>query len=481
MTDLAARVLRPEQNDHPVRSLMDVDFYKPTMSAYAAELHPGITVKFSLINRNRNIPVARIVPEDELRAALDHALSLRVRRTDTYYLAGMDIYGRNMFSPKQIKRFAELKLPPYSLRRVGDQYELSVEGEWSDVTFWETIAMAAIMELYFRSLMRRMSKTEIELLHGAMDNKLYRKLKRIAERPDIRISDFSTRRRQSFLRQKRSIEMAKNVLGDQFSGTSNTYLAFAEDLVPIGTNAHELPMVLTALANAKAVRDGVPVGSPEHAAILRSAQYDVLREWSSLYGTGLRVVLPDTYGSAQFFSGMPDDLADEIASSWRGMRQDSGDPIAECEGFIRWLASRGVSDPVKAGKICIFSDGLDVKVDGYGAISSEPDIIELHDAFRGRIITPFGWGTNLANDPRGCLPEPDGVVPGLEDLGLRWTDVFKGFSLVCKVAEVSDGKSSAAAVKLSNNYDKATGPKDAVDVYRAIFGESGAIRKDVIV
>ena len=33
-----------------------------------------------------------------------------------------------------------------------------------------------------------------------------------------------------------------------FTGTSNTYLAYKHDMEAIGTNAHELPMALAAMA-----------------------------------------------------------------------------------------------------------------------------------------------------------------------------------------------------------------------------------------
>lgn len=481
MTDFAARVLRPEANDLPVRSRLDVDFYKPTMGAYIHRHHKGVRVRFVLINRDLGIPLARIVDESELRAALDHMTTLPVRRTDTYYMAGMDVWGANMFDRSFLDAFAKSMLPSYQLTRVGDQFELIFEGEWGEVTFWETIAMAIIMELYYRGLMRRMPKSEVGLLYGAMANKLHRKLKRLKTRPGIRISDFGQRRRHSFLWQKQAVEMAVDILGGQFTGTSNTWMAFHHDLVPIGTNAHELPMVLTALRMLAARKGGLDPNSPEYAETVRSAQYDVLREWSGMYGKGLRIVLPDTYGSEQFFAGMPEDLADDVAREWRGIRQDSGDPVKECEDFISWLKGRGLDDAEIAGKTCIFSDGLDVKLDGYGPVSDDPDILELYDRFEGRISTPFGWGTNLTNDPKGCLPDPDGIVPGLEDLGLDWKRVFKGFSLVCKVGGVSDGADWISAVKLSNNFNKATGPKDMVEEYRRIFGKAGAVSQAVTV
>ena len=56
-------------------------------------------------------------------------------------------------------------------------------------------------------------------------------------------------------------------------------------------------------------------------------------------------------------------------------------------------------------------------------------------------------------------------------------------SVVCKVRYVTDhvtGK-TASAVKLSDNYEKATGDADAVDFYRETFGAEGVKNAPVIV
>ena len=42
-----------------------------------------------------------------------------------------------------------------------------------------------------------------------------------------------------------------DTLGAGFSGSSNTYLAYKHDLEAIGTNAHELPMAMAALAEQR--------------------------------------------------------------------------------------------------------------------------------------------------------------------------------------------------------------------------------------
>ncbi|MBL7439396.1 nicotinate phosphoribosyltransferase, partial [Escherichia coli] len=78
-------------------------------------------------------------------------------------------------------------------------------------------------------------------------------------------------------------EALKEGLGNRFIGSSNVLLAMDNDLEAIGTNAHELPMVLAALADSDA----------EVAA----APYRVLEEWRAHYDGNLLVALPDAFGT----------------------------------------------------------------------------------------------------------------------------------------------------------------------------------------
>ena len=439
MTDFITQV-RHQQTDFIIRSIMDVDYYKLTMAYFIQKNYAGTDVKFQLINRDKTIPIAKIIPEQALREQLDHVRTLKFRRTDLYYLRGMDVYGKNMFDEEFMTFLANLQLTDYDLKKNGDQYELTFQGPWEVVTFWETIALAIISELYYRELMKGMHGTEIDIMYARATDKLYNKLVTIRDNaPGAKITDFGQRRRHSFLWQQHAVEMAKEVLGDQFVGTSNTWLAFNQDLVPIGTNAHELPMVVTALADTDDAK--------------QQAQYDVLWQWGDLYGEGLRIVLPDTYGSSQFYNRMPLKLAEEVANNWKGQRQDSGVPEKETAMFMRWLRIAGrLSDEQISKRFSIFSDGLDV----------DP-IVDLWNEFDGKIITPFGWGTKLTNDFEDCLPTPN--------------PLFRPFSLVCKVVEAN----GQAAVKLSNNFGKATGPESEIKRYRKIFGVEGIGDQEVIV
>ncbi len=76
--DIARRVYNHTWKLDPIiRSLLDTDFYKLLMVQMIWGLYPNVNVTFSLINRTKTIRLADDIDEAELRAQLDHALSLR--------------------------------------------------------------------------------------------------------------------------------------------------------------------------------------------------------------------------------------------------------------------------------------------------------------------------------------------------------------------------------------------------------------------
>src|SRR5882757_792703 len=243
-------------------------------------------------------------------------------------------------------------------------------------------------------------------------------MERLRGIPGLKVSDFGTRRRHSFLWQEYVVKAMSDVLGSSFTGTSNTYLAYTHDLEAIGTNAHELPMAMAALAD-----------SDEE---LKQSQYKLLELWQQTYQGELLIMLPDTFGTTQCLEGAPDWVAD-----WTGQRIDSKNPFVAGDEYIAWLLRRGRDSRRKR---LIASDGLDVV-----------EILRLQNYFHGRIRFSAGWGTLLTNDFRGCHP--------------RGEDTLAPISLVCKVMTV-EGK---PAVKLSDNARKATGPASEIERYRRVF------------
>ncbi|MEI8145865.1 MAG: nicotinate phosphoribosyltransferase [Alphaproteobacteria bacterium] len=438
MLDIATRVYNHAWKLDPIiRSLLDSDYYKFSMQQLIRRFHSDVTATFALTNRTTVMRLADVIDEAELRAQLDHARTIRFTPGELIWLAGNTFYGRErIFGPDYLAFLKSFQLPDYHLARRDGQYELTFAGPWFATTMWEIPALAIINELRARSLMKSFSKLELDILYASAKAKVWGKIKRLRSLKNevgvLKVSDFGTRRRHGFLWQKWVLEAMADGLGPEvFTGTSNMKLAMDLGLEAIGTNAHELPMVYAAIAG--------------HDEARLAAPYRVLEDWAKLYFQNMRIILPDCFGTAHFLEHAPDWVAD-----WTGARPDSKDPIEGTEELIAWWQEKG-RDPTQ--KLVILSDGMDI------------DSIERTARhFKGRVRIGYGWGTNLSNDFKGCVPngDPDALAP---------------ISVVCKVIEAN----GQPAVKLSDNPLKATGPADAVEAYRRLFGQAGMKAQPVLV
>lgn len=427
--------------DPIVRSLLDTDFYKLLMQQLIWEEYPNVQVSWKLTNRTKTIRLAEEVDLGALREQLDHARSLRFTPSEIIYLRGQTFYGQSgIFKEGYVNTLQSFQLPDYELGTEGGQIVLRFAGSWWETTMWEIPALAIVNELRARAVLAQMSRSALDILYARAKVKLYAKLERLRGLAGLNLTDFGTRRRHGFLWQEHCVLTAAEVLGAEFTGTSNVFLAMKHGMEAKGTNAHELPMVLAALARQR---------EPGDADALRQSQYEVLRKWQNEYQGNLLVFLPDTFGTSQFLDGAP-----QWVSYWTGARPDSKDPFEAGEELIGFWRRMGLSpEAIAANKLIIFSDALDVEIAGF-----EPnggDIAALHAAFAGRVQLGFGWGTNLTNDFLGCHPADP--------------DALRAPSLVCKIETVN----GHGAVKLSDNYAKALGPADEVTAYREVFGAEG--------
>ncbi|ACG79636.1 nicotinate phosphoribosyltransferase protein [Phenylobacterium zucineum HLK1] len=420
--------------DRPaVGSLLDTDLYKLLMLQLIWRRHADVPVVFSLVNRSRSVRIADEIDLSELREELDHVRSLRFAADELAWLGAAEIYGRrDLFAPDFLAWLAGLRLPEYALEARDGQIALAFHGTWAETTLWEIPALAVVTALRARRVVNALGEAPggagRETLYRCALGRLEAKAERLAALPGLALSDFGTRRRHSLAWQRTCLEVLRERLGPAFRGTSNVLLARTLDMPAVGTNGHELPMVLAALA-------------PDDAALKR-APYRVLEEWAQLYPQPLRIVLPDTFGSAAFFREAPDWVAD-----WAGVRPDSAPPLEAGEALIDWWGAMG-RDPRE--KTLVFSDALTVD-----------RIEQLHARFHGRVGVSFGWGTRLTNDLEGCAE-----APGL-----------KAISLVCKVTEAG----GRPAVKLSDNPEKATGDPAEVERYKRVFGTEGHMARRPVV
>jgi nicotinate phosphoribosyltransferase len=444
--------------DPITRSLLDTDFYKLLMLQFIWKHFPSVHATFTLLNRSTPVRLGEVVDVAQLREQLEATRKLRFHKSELIWLAGNTFYGkRGMFEPAFLEWLErDFRLSDYDLSVRDGQLSLSFHGLWAETTMWEIYALSAIDELKTRASLKRLSELELDILYARAKTRLWEKMERLRGVPELNISDFGTRRRHSFLWQEYVVKAMSDVLGPSFAGSSNTYLAYKHDLEAIGTNGHELPMALAAMATSEDE--------------LRWAQYRLLELWQQTYQGELLILLPDTFGSTQFLKNAPEWVAD-----WTGQRMDSKDPYAAGDEYIAWLERHGRNAREKR---LIASDALDVE-----------QILGLHAYFAGkmrngarpadfqrasdfmdkdkwiperRIRFSGGWGTFLTNDFRNCNP--------LGDEG------FNPVSLVCKLTDV-EGR---PAVKLSDNYAKTLGEAREIERYRRVFGTAGVENVPVV-
>jgi nicotinate phosphoribosyltransferase len=450
--DLARRAHDHNWEMDPItRSLLDTDFYKLLMLQFIWKHFPRTRATYSLINRTASVRLGEVVGVPQLREQLEATRKLRFRKSELVWLAGNSFFGRRgIFEPAFLDWLEhDFRFSDYELSVRDGQLHLRFEGLWSGASMWEIYALAEIGELKTRAALKHLSELELDILYARAKTRLWEKLERLRGVPDLSISDFGTRRRHSFLWHEYVVNAMRDIIGASFTGTSNAFLAYKHDLEAIGTNGHELPMAMAALAH-----------DDEE---LRTAQYRLLELWQQSYQGELLILLPDTFGTTQFLRNAPDWVAD-----WTGQRIDSKDAYVAGDEYIAWLERHG-RDPRQ--KRLISSDALDVEQilgqHAYFAGSlrngATPDDFrsasDFHDANRWvpnrRIRFSAGWGTLLTNDFRNCDPQGNGG--------------FNPVGLVCKLTE-ADGR---PAVKLSDNASKAMGDANEVERYRRVFGVAG--------
>jgi len=445
--------------DPITRSLLDTDFYKLLMLQFIWKCFSRTKASFSLINRSTDLRLADHIDVDQLREQLEQTRKRRFHKSELIWLAGNTFYGhQGIFEPDFIEYLErDFRLSDYELSVQDGQFSLSFHGLWTETTMWEIYALSTVSELKTRASLKQLSEFELDILYARAKTRLWDKMARLRGVPGLSVSDFGTRRRHSFLWQEFVVKAMSDVLGGSFKGTSNTYLAYKHDLEAIGTNAHELPMALAAIAN-----------DDEE---LKQSQYRLLELWQQTYRGELLILLPDTFGTTQFLRDAPDWVA-----SWTGQRADSKDPYVAGDEYISWLEQHH-RDPQQ--KLFIASDALDVDAilglhayfGGTFRHGAQPSDFRNAADFlddsrwlpRRRIRFSAGWGTLLTNDFRDCNPGGD--------------TSFDPLSLVCKLNE-ADGR---PAVKLSDNFQKALGSPADIDRYRRVFGTAGVADTPVLV
>lgn len=413
VVDWNIRKVAMKTREYPYLS-QGLDYYKATMGQVEFEKHRDTIVTFELKNRGAN-KLSEYVTAEQLSARLD-TLQNGWQPEEIAYLASLTNQdGGPRFSSEYLDFLSDNPLPPVEIAS-DNTGELAVKttGDWPLVTFWETVIMSELNELYFANKLAA-EGSSLDELYAEGDRRLGAKIELLRSRPDIKFSDFGTRRRFSYDWQHHVIERVARELPDNFMGTSNIYMAHELGLRPIGTYAHEMPMVYGAVEH---LRGNDPL----------DGHHKMMRDWQDVYHGDLSTALTDTWTTDYFFT----DFTPEQANAWSGLRHDSGDPFEFGERVIAFYEQYDI-DP-KAHTI-VYSDGLDIDM-----------IVALADRFGDRIKLVFGWGTTLTND-----------------LGVRANNfVMKATT----VAEASNPEQLQGTVKLSDTEGKHMGAPEDVECYK---------------
>lgn len=395
-----------------------LDYYKPTMSQLAYEQEPDAEVTFTFHNRGTE-RLLDYVDTQNLEHRFDDLRRRGWTRQELAYLGSLRISDdQPVFNDDYLTYIQEYGLPAVDMTydQNCDDLVVSTTGPWALSTFWETIIMSEVSEAYFEGYMQAHGIDPFDV-YDEGDRRLSEKIAVLQAHPDIKFADFGTRRRFSLRWQEHVLERLINECPENVVGTSNVALAHSLGIKPIGTFAHEMPMVYAGLADAR-------------NEDVRASHNRFLSDWFNRYGIDYSIALTDTFGTDFFFS----DFTPDQAAIWRGVRQDSGDPFVFGEHLIKFYEGNGI-DP--ATKTIVFSDGLDINT-----------IVALQQHFQGRINILFGWGTTLTND-----------------LGMQPLNVVMKATHV-RLPATGQG---ADTVKLSDSAGKHIGPSELVRKYQADY------------
>ncbi len=454
-----------------IKSVLDLDRYKLTMSQFIYFHYRDVLVEFELTIRTKD-ENARIILLDLIPVIKEQVkMTGRLRTTFSELLY---LQETKIFKEKYLNFLNAVNLwgtaAGVDTIEVGEKeidgvkhLNIKYRGSWAEKTLWETYCLSIVSELYSRQVAKikyckdnKLSDTETYKIYhnhnifdepGLSDKILlpYRieALKRLDEKieiykhhPQVKFFEFGTRRRfsanlqeQVVLKLQESFHKPQFLGTSQFMGTSNEYLAFKyKGIKAGGTSAHEMDMGIVALHN------------DDEKQMVESV-WEWRRKWAEFYGYDLSVCLTDTFGSEWYFKNCPEDIAHMYS-----VREDSAVNLFEYTD--RYLELCKKFKIHSNDKVLVHSNGL-----------TALKIVNIANYKPNEINKVYGQGTDLS-----C------------DVG----NDYKHLSIVIKLTKVFVNGNWIDTVKLSDNLAKAIGPKDQIERYKRIFGYTNQLSETQI-
>ena len=363
-------------NKFIIHHLSQTDAYKLSMAYVIYHLYRKYKTGWSFKFRNMKDHLAVITPAkmqewvEEIQKEINHLATLRWTEDEILFISkkmpwltldgGLFLDWLRNF---QVKAEDILVFIENGELRI----ETDEKASWLQSTFYEIYLLVIVNETGFRLFY---NYDELLESHKRNTDKKFEKLLS-GEYVLGAVSEFGLRRELSEEAQEYVIKkfMAHrdelNTKGTNYVGTSNVYMSMKYGTTPIGTMAHEFIM---------GVGQGDPSKNPAYSNRF------AMESWTQIYGVLNGIFLTDTITDKMCRM----DMDFKFASSFKGVRNDSGDPIEWGENWIKHYEKLGIDPKTKT---LLFSNSLDFK---------RAD--EIYHHFAGRVNVAFGIGTYLSND-----------------------------------------------------------------------------------
>lgn len=395
----------------------DTDLYKLTMCCAIVNCYPRAMVRYRFVDRNDTVypeGFGSLVEEqiaylEDLRFTEEEEQFMRQR---CYYIPTWFYTYLHGFRFKKdwvkVSQDAEGHL------------HIDIEGYWHDTVLLEVMILSIVSELH-HTLTGELQKIDLQEYY----NLSYAKARRMLSEGLV-VSEFGTRRRFSLAVQDQAVRAfidadrdLRKELGEDykggFPGTSNVWLAYKYNVVPIGTMAHEFVSAIAGMYGPQ------------------EANHIAMDMWQKTFIGSLGIFLYDTYG----FDAFSANFSEHFARVFAGLRVDSGDNLEQLEKICRKYRELGL-DP--STKQVVFSNAL-----------SEQTAIQLHRAVAGRVHDSYGIGTSIAADGALWGIQPSNIVIKL--LGVKMTEK-RLWNKTCKMSE---------------DFGKVTGDDDIIRVFNFLL------------
>jgi len=361
-----------------IKSILDLDLYKLTVGQLIFQKFPRVEARYRMSVRNIDaVDFWRY--SYGLEEGIMELKNLSLTRDEADYLRSLGHFTEDyihflMGSPLSPER----DIVSYCVDNDIRKHLPEAIGPWYKIMLYETFILSICNEHYSKRYCSRNSIHEDSVkltgktrLEDKINNlKEYNEILVTKSLPPVNLIEFGTRRRLSANWQEFVVEeLVKNKV---IFGTSNVNLARRLNIKPVGTFGHEYVMGMQAMGR------------------IQDSQSDAFHLWYNTFGSALAIALNDTLGTDKFLR----DFDKDLATKYRGLRHDSGDPFHWAKTMIKMYELYEINPKTKT---LFFSDGLDFET-----------MFKIHREISPEINVAFGIGTNLTNDT--FIPVPQVVM-----------------------------------------------------------------------